>query len=55
MTTTPKPTRHPRKPCHRCGCPTLSNPRAKVAGICRDCREVDPVYVRAVRTGVRCA
>lgn len=53
--TTATTDRHPRRPCHRCGCPTLSNPRAKVPGVCRDCRAADPVYVKALRTGVRCA
>lgn len=47
--------RHVTFPCHRCGVPTQRNTRAKVSGVCRDCRQADPEYVRALRTGVRCA
>lgn len=39
------------KPCRRCGVPIYWSSRAAVPGICRDCREVDPEYVRAIRTG----
>lgn len=39
------------KPCHRCGVQVFHNPRARLTGICSDCREVDPQYVAALRTG----
>lgn len=50
-----RPQRERRKPCQRCGVPTLWKPDRQTPGICRDCRTADPLYVRAIQTGVRCA
>lgn len=43
------------KPCRRCGIPCQSNPATKVPYVCKDCRWVDPAFVRAIATGQRCA
>lgn len=43
------------KSCARCGVTTQQNHAAMRAGrpaICKDCRAGDPVYVRAVTSGV---
>lgn len=39
----------PLRPCRRCGVPILWNVKAKVPGVCNDCRQVDPAWVRALR------
>lgn len=39
------------KPCRRCGCRTAWNRKAKLPGVCRDCRASDPQFVRALMTG----
>lgn len=41
------------RPCRRCGVPMQwsHNPLTKTPGICRDCRTVDPEFVRAIASG----
>lgn len=40
------------RPCHRCGRRTAYNRKAKVSGVCIDCRQADPAFVAALRSGV---
>jgi len=40
-----------RKNCIRCGLVIYVNPRAKLKGLCRDCRTADHPYTAAVTNG----